>query len=58
MRFNGDAYSKLFPKHDKPEKKIESVVEDNDDSEDDVIEDNDGIEDNDVSEDEPNDLVD
>ena len=52
MRFNGDAYSKLFPKHDEPEKKVESVVEDNDDSGDDVIEDND------VSEDEPNDLVD
>ena len=31
MRFNGDAYSKLFPKHDEPEK-VESVVEDNDDS--------------------------
>ena len=52
MRLNGDAYSKLFPKHDEPEKKVESVVEDNDESEDDVIEDND------VSEDESDDLVD
>ena len=52
MRFNGDAYSKLFPRHDETEKVVESVVEDNDDSEDDVIEDND------VSEDESDDLVD
>ena len=51
MRFNGDAYSKLFPRHDEIEKRVESVVED-DDSGDDVIEDDD------VSEDEPNDLVD
>lgn len=51
MRFNGDAYSKLFPRHDETEKRVESVVEDDDVSEDDVIED-------DVSEDEPNDLVD
>lgn len=51
MRFNGDAYSKLFPRHDETEKRVESVVED-DDSGDDVIEDDD------VSEDEPNDLVD
>ena len=53
MRFNGDAYSKLFPRHDETEKRVESVVEDvDDDSGDDVIEDNN------VSEDEPNDLVD
>ena len=39
MRFNGDAYSKLFPKHDEPETKVESVVEDNVCSDDNVIED-------------------
>ena len=51
MRFNGDAYSKLYPRHDETEKTVESVVED-DDSGDNVIEDDDD------SEDEPNDLVD
>lgn len=45
MRFNGEAYLKLFPKQEQPEK-VESVVEDNDDSEEDIIEE------------EPSDLVD
>ena len=35
MRFNGEAYSKLFPHNDKPEN-VESIVEINDDT--DVIE--------------------
>ena len=38
MRFNGEAYSKLFPKQEEPEK-VESVVEDNDDFEEEIIED-------------------
>ena len=45
MRFNGEAYSKLFPTHDEPDK-VDSVVDDNDDFDDDIIGD------------EPNDLVD
>lgn len=49
MRFNGEAYSKLFPHSDKPEK-VESIVEVNDDI--DVIE-TDEIDDN-----ETDDLVD